>query len=109
VGDIASAPLPWVPVAGATLVTGVALFSLLPWLLALAVVLGDPTAMPDGIEVIRPSGAEMTIGILGRVGEPALAVALLAATWRTALRGQSRACWAAGIATVCVGIVPMML
>jgi hypothetical protein len=96
-------------VAGATLATGVALFSLLPWLLALAVVLGVPTAMPDGIEGIRPSGAEMTIGILRRVGEPALAAALLAVTWRSALRGQSRARWAAGIATVCVGIVPIIL
>ena len=105
-GIPASHPTPWVALLASSVAVALSVLWLFLWLLAVSVL---PSAMPEGMKVVWPSGFDAVVLVVRRVAEPLLAVALLVAAWRYGLRGRSRACWIAALAASCLAVVSIFL
>lgn len=102
--DLVTTRIPWIPVVAALVATLLALAVAAIWSLALPVLLQGGLPVPEG-----PTTHEVVSSVLHHLVAPLLAAALLALSWRRALQGRNRACWALGAASTVVGVAVVLL
>lgn len=97
----------WVPMVIAACVSLPLLaFAAVVRLVGVAAALGavDLYDLPPGVTTFKPSGWDLTVGVLGHVAPVVAGVALLALTLFFGVRGQSRPCWICAVAACLVSI-----